>query len=333
MGILTVSDVCHANELSCLDYWISASDQNTRRWLEQDLDEIPGTYENQLSSTVITLIEHDRLSLLEAMSVLFKARHDSNLSQVKKNVVKYFTNRLIKLGIISQLIQALVKGCTDRKLYRSTTFVRECLMLLAENLFLASYKVHVTLREYESLIDFIQQLSEIVSSDQSTDKTSEDWRLYPMLAILQVTQISVLEQTCELYDRDAKEEDSYDIGNRLYQTAESQDGLDRPWKGGKGVKGVGCLAHAILRQPLVDIGRADSSEVIWFFKEAYQNRAYSYIRLCLIPLIQSRNVGHVDIQPLLCSVLNEFFRVRPDICIALNICDPIAIIDFYRISI
>lgn len=306
-----MSDKYNVNEIICLDYWISVSDAKVRRWLEDELHEEVGTYESQLANVAATLFEHDRLSILEALGLLFKSRHDTSLSPAKKDVIVRFTNSLLNDEIIFRLLQGINRGLTDRALCRPVGFTRDCLGLLTENLFLVSYQVQTSQSEYESLLSTIQAFSEAVSADMASDKTSEDYKLYSVLALLQVTQMVVLDQTSYLHDRNLPEDSSPVIGNKLYQNSESRDGLDLSWKGAKGVKGVAHLAHAILRQPLIDLERAPTTDVIWFLKEASQYRGYSYLRLCLIPAIQSRSIGSVDIQPLICGVLNEFIRVRP----------------------
>jgi hypothetical protein len=307
-GICEMSDIYNVNEIICLDYWISVSDAKVRRWLEDELREETGTYESQLSNAAATLFEHDRMSMLEALGLLFKSRHDTGLSPAKKDVVVRFTNKLIGKEAIFRLLQAINRGLSDRAT-RPARFTRDCLGLLAEDLFLASYLVQVSQSEYESLSSILQAVSELVAADATHDK-SEDYKLFSLLALLQVTQMAVLDQTSYLYDRNLPDDVTPVIGNALFQSSESRDGLDSNWKGAKGVKGLAHLAHAILRQPLVDLERAPITDVIWFLQEASSYRGYSYMRLCLVPAIQSRAIGSVDIQPLLCGVMNEFIMVR-----------------------
>jgi hypothetical protein len=313
LGIFSISDMYDLNEISCLDYWIAASDENNRRWLEEDLGQTQSYFEHRLVNTVVTMYEHDRLCLLEAVGLIFKSRHDLNLSAAKQRAITRLTNRLLQAGIITNIIYAIKVGLVEKISFRSIDFIRECLLLLADDCFISTYLVQLTTNEYEELVSAIQSVSEIITVSHLPDKN--DWKLNTVLVVLQVTQISVLEQRATFYDRQdssnllASSSDSKSEGNSLYQQARSKDGLDSHWPGCKGIKGVSCIAHAVLRQPMVDAERADIADVIWFMQEAYQLRAYSYLRLCIIPALQSRGVGNRDIQPLLCGVVSQLLLV------------------------
>lgn len=312
LGIFSISDMYDLNEINCLDYWIAASDESNRRWLEADLGHVQSFFENRLVNTIVTMFEHDRLCLLEAVGLVFKSRHDLSLSSAKKTVITKFTNRLLKAGIITNIIQGIKVGLVEKLSFRSIDFIQECLLLLADDYFICTYLVQLTVHEYEELVSAIQSISEILSVSRVPEKN--DWKLNSVLVVLQVSQISVLEQRETLYDRQESNlsatSESKNEGNTLYQIARSKDGLEGLKTGCKGVKGVSCLAHAVLRQPMVDAERADITDVIWFMQEAYQLRAYSYLRLCIVPSLQSRGVGNGDIQPLLCGVISQLLMVR-----------------------
>lgn len=148
-----------------------------------------------------------------------------------------------------------------------------------------------------------------------------DWcpPIYSLLVILQLAHVGALQQTTYLLSRDVDYslpqyqqcrsiEDIIEPGNNLPQVPGSRSGMDygnqqqqqrnqavqqqQQQQGQEdwlcdGAKGFACLALAVLRQPEVDVDHAPAADVEWFLHQACRLRAYSHIRLCILPVLQA----------------------------------------------
>ncbi len=141
-------------------------------------------------------------------------------------------------------------------------------------------------------------------SDEIMRKKKEDAskHLFVVLIILQLSHLGAHQQTVPLYSRESEYTSQSDIDNiplenKLLNTSGSKYNLDRDdWKC-SGAKAFTCLVYGVFRQPEVDDERAPPSDVVWFLHEACVLRGYSYIRLCILPVIQM--LGLIDRETIL----------------------------------
>eukprot|EP01034_Spumella_vulgaris_P030531 gene30531-37768_t len=81
----------------------------------------------------------------------------------------------------------------------------------------------------------------------------------------------------------------------------------------EGAKGFACLAYAVLRQPVVDTDAAPAMDVEYFLYNACISRAYSYIRLVILPVLQTSYVQDRDTSifyvQVLCELLTSLSNV------------------------
>jgi hypothetical protein len=190
-----------------------------------------------------------------------------------------------------------------------------------ECLFYIFYQTQITSKENKLLLELIELLSELVllkdpheghtSSHTSNGRDGEfnstglstsggvfatipiEWSdsLYQLLVVLQLTHICAMEQIQTLYSRhnDSPPYLLEAVGNEILPQPGSYDGMDQVrWKNGM-AQGFTCLVLAILRQPYIDMRDPAYSpdEVYWLLDQASQLQAYSYLRLCLLPVLQS----------------------------------------------
>ncbi len=162
-----------------------------------------------------------------------------------------------------------------------------------------------------------------------------DWGppVYSLLVILQLAHVGALQQTTYLlprhvdysqaqYQHCRSIEEVVEVGNTLPQTPGSRCGLDiahpshnaharsaanKDWQC-DGAKGFSCLAFAVLRQPEVDADHAPASDVEWFLHEACRLRAYSYIRLCMVPVLQAAYLQDKETSLFYVAVLSELLE-------------------------
>lgn len=157
-------------------------------------------------------------------------------------------------------------------------------------------------------------------SQEDTPGLADAWKtqLFPALATLQTTQISCFTQAdspsdpLKLRDRNVYyppyyTDESSSAGDiQPYNSCKHlpRDFEGTAWRGeSRVVQGVTCLTAAVLLQSWVDIDQAEKTHVEHFFQQAAKLRAYSYLRLCLLPALQSSVAGSEDSQPLYADVL------------------------------
>jgi hypothetical protein len=217
------------------------------------------------------------------------------------------TNELFRNGLGINIIGSIKDGILHLKIpaeYQSTDV---CLRKMAECLFFMYYGTQIEGNEVRDIVELIRNTSELLV-DTITPDVVEEWKTsaYAVLSILQMTHVSALDQFNSLLDR-TKDDilTTDDDVNALKQIPGSKEGLDIGWRS-RGAKGLACLANAVLRQPAVDSNEAPEADVVWFLKEAANMRAYSYIRLCLLPVLQCSHLR--DEEHFYISVLCELLR-------------------------
>lgn len=217
------------------------------------------------------------------------------------------TNTLYKGSVGLNIMKSIRDGVSHLKIaeeYRSTDI---CLRRMAECLFFMYYGTQIEEDEVRGIVDLIKSLSESLV-DTSAPEMVEEWKTsaFAVLSILQMTHVSALDQFNSLLLRNADDMlSTEDDINALKQTPGSREGMDLIWRS-RGAKGLACLANAVLRQPAVDSNEAPAADVVWFLKEASNMRAYSYIRLCLLPVLQCCHLR--DEEHFFISVLCELLR-------------------------
>ena len=214
--------------------------------------------------------------------------------------------------------------------------VQRRIFQLAECLFYALYQTQIEATEADRLLDLIHQFADVVGGDHGsyTDACSpqasfhrgcstglspsipplpQEWQqgLIQVLVVLHLTHVCALDQIRSLYSRhvDIEPYTSPDIGNAITPRAHSRDGMEKPWKHSM-ASGFTCLVFAILREPYVDIRdpQYPASDVVWLVEQASQRQAYSYMRLCMLPVLQAlpSEGAWSDLQSILMSVLCDF---------------------------
>eukprot|EP01038_Epipyxis_sp_PR26KG_P004681 gene4681-6575_t len=204
-----------------------------------------------------------------------------------------------------------------------TNFPR--LRIQAEILFFIFYQTQILPDEITMLTNLVRILSDLLVSPPHSISTQEElnilseWHspLYLLIVILQLTHVCALQQTTTLFLRDV----DYNIhslaeseeGNNLQQSIGSKEGMDKDTWLCHGVRGFACLAYAILKQPEVDINKLPAADVEYFLHEACTHRAYSYIRLCLLPVLRTwyeeDKVNTIFYIEVLCELMENLAKI------------------------
>ena len=297
-GILNLSDKLDLNEIECLRLWIAASNKEYRRLVgSSDIPKIASE-----------LFYTEQIYILDVIFYLMKFRFDTTLatsSPEKYDIVMKLTNNLLVNNLGINLIEAIKNGIfvfRQIALRRDESIdlynhITKLLHRIAECIFLSFYHTQATQSEANHLIEIIHNLSNALSEDSlgsdslnSFDQLDE-WAMpsYQILVILNLTLNSIWQQSEKLFSRNISDF-PYKTDrklNELEQSAGSMDPLDTTWKSAC-VKGFTCLIFAIARQVAIkdDPTKFKVDDVFNFLIEACHCRAYSYIRLCVLPVLQ-----------------------------------------------
>lgn len=196
-----------------------------------------------------------------------------------------------------------------------------------ECLFFVFYRVQALEEEVYDIRQLIQSLSNalasltnspIIGDHEPYIKNDFVQSLYYLLVLAQLILVCMLQQTAKLYSRDDPTLNLWvmddhgvsadDCGNNLPQMAGSREEFDTQTWQCTGAKAFCCLVYAVFRQPEVDMDRADPADVEWFLHEASLLRGYSYIRLCIIPVLQALASHDQEMALFLLSVLKELLQ-------------------------
>ena len=262
----------------------------------------------------------------------------------KKDVIMKITNELFcdnlatnVMNMITDLVKQLLEQTSPKfKSKFVNDKVCEYMMRLAELLFYMLYSTQITRSEADQLLELIRflsnalipTLSEKVATSQSlipstsnTDDTSSvatlDSSLYPILIILQLSHVRSLNQVIVFYNREFNDApyghqqqgnallDDHDTEWEYGKELVFQDSTSLKWEN-RMVRGFTCLSLGVIRQPFIEKMLMNTGESTIFFDKAYECNAYSYIRLCLVPVIQSfddLSIVNSNLRELLMNVL------------------------------
>jgi uncharacterized protein YjgD (DUF1641 family) len=242
---------------------------------------------------------------------LMKERNEDHLDTFQKQQLIKETSELLRNDIVMKLINS-IRSTVDF-LFRETASPSSevidsdlnALRTKAEILFFIFYKSQIVKKEAVALLELIRHMSNLIlpsDGDYGNFTTeaevlrAESRKEYKvpacsLVVILQLAHVCSLQQTSYLFSREVdysgiRSVDSLPLGNALENQAESREGMDSSFWACSGAKGLACLALAVFRQPEVDANTAPPADVEWFLFEACRSRAYSYIRLCVIPVLQ-----------------------------------------------
>eukprot|EP01031_Cornospumella_fuschlensis_P027936 gene27936-33734_t len=196
----------------------------------------------------------------------------------------------------------------------------ECLFFVFYRIQAFEDEVHEVQLLIQSLSNALASLtnSPIIGSYEPFIKNDFVQSLYYLLVLAQLILVCMLQQTVKLYSRDDPTLNLWhmddhgvnpdDCGNKIPQTSGSREEFDTQTWQCTGAKAFCCLVYAVFRQPEVDMDRADPTDVEWFLHEASLLRGYSYIRLCIIPVLQALASHDQEMSLFLLSVLKELLE-------------------------
>ena len=259
---------------------------------------------------------HDLNGLVEILGLL-KRRDVNIIKRAECREVLPATNRLLKKGLLTDILKSIKTDVVEFCKKEETTAAAQSEDLLhvirtkADIVFFAAYQTQFEESEANLLKETIKFISDhlLTVGSQQQVTSGADWcpPVFSLLVVLQLAHVAALQQTtcllsrhvdyCQpMYQQCKTIEDVIEVGNSLPQTPGSRCGMDssdralaaadKDWLC-DGAKGFACLALAVLRQPEVDVDHAPASDVEWFLHEACRLRAYSYVRLCMLPVLQA----------------------------------------------
>jgi len=275
-------------------------------------------------------VSDDINDLFEILHLL-KRRDLAAVNSPEGKEVLFRSNELLKRGLLCDILGSLkdnvslfCKGSNDQPNTKASLL--PSMRAKADIVFFAAYQTQFEEKETNALQDTISFISDTVlrGPQQSQVNNSTDWcpAIYSLLVVLQLAHVAALQQTAcllsrhvdysqPLYQQCKSAEDVIVMGNNLPQIPGSRHGMDSSSRGEwlcSGAKGFACLALAVFKQPEVDIDHAPASDVEWFLHEACRLRAYSYIRLCLVPVLQAAYLENKETALFYVAVLCELME-------------------------
>jgi hypothetical protein len=269
---------------------------------------------------------------------LVKGRDASAIQRPEGKEVLRQTNALLKGGLLTNLLTTLkddVNGFCKPDANSlavagdASSKQLQIMRLKADIVFFTAYQTQFEEAEANALLATTKFLSDLLLGGVAQNRDDgADWcpPIYSLLVVLQLAHVAALQQTTSLlsrhvdyaqpmYQQCRSIEDVIEAGNNLPQSPGSRCGMEYAGRGGgssdwlcDGAKGFACLAFAILRQPEVDVDHAPASDVEWFLHEACRLRAYSYIRLCVLPVLQAAYLQDRDTTLFYVAVLCELME-------------------------
>lgn len=337
--LLNFSDDMNLNELECLNLWIEVSMSEKRRWLESKLGIRHCSLDKNIPTAARALFAYEKDCIILTLYQLLRARRlESTLSEDKRRVIIRETNKLLCNGLTMTLMESIKSGIVELQTTNQTyqVFVVKVLRQLTECLFLAFYETQIEPLEADALLQLVREVAELQVSSQATTEietiesesalstgqndynasteSNNNWKLCLnyILVVLQLTQVCAFDQTHTLLSRHMNDSPycKDTEGNGIIPRENHKEGLDNVWKN-RMAKGFTCFVYAILRQPYVDMGEMSPQDVIWFLREASYMQAYSYVRVCMIPILQSEtnNENQILFVSVLCELVNNLLTI------------------------
>jgi hypothetical protein len=282
-------------------------------------------------------------SILELMKNRREIDHPVNYDAIRESSTYLQDGILIKL---MKYISTSLETINSLKLLDSSEMPNEptsvekmeklnwnLMKLSAEVIFFALYQTQVEVEEAKLLLEVIHSLSDSLAktvddfgsgasagslptnsaSNLFNFKNQMITSLLYVLNVLQLAHVCAHQQIAKLLNRrknyfNARSFAEMEPGNLLPQKRGSKYGLDKNhWKC-SGAKGFANLVFAVFRQPEVDDGKAPKEDVEWFMHEACVLRAYSYIRLVVLPFIQTSSVIRYEYSLFYTAVIAELLE-------------------------
>lgn len=340
---LDLSSKYNINEKIAVNYWLDASDPAIQLELVTHFG-----CKLSVRDAADHLYCMDRNHLIEVIILLMKMRENNEDNTPQLNPDKHiavirFTNKLLRKGPDSmiKILLSVIKMDSKKKFYNSTSksilsTVTNYLQKLALAVFHSCYQLQVTLDEEQDLLRVMKELTKDVVNDESDegerDQSAIQKGLHSALVVLQLTYVHIFRADMFVVrpDHDAQDPDgnftkdpSYENSLSrimctemkqkeengklicLYRDIDKTDEINWP-QSSLVSNGLIYLAYGRLEHYKQEHSRVKN--VLGLFREASQRRAYSYMRLCMLPILQDKKAGDSmnDSFTLLTKVLKLF---------------------------
>lgn len=155
--------------------WTAVSDDRTRRILESELGLKIGELDRDLPGAARSLYFYNHNCLLLSLRQLLQSRYHIGLPEENRALIIRNTNDMLRSGLISELIKAIVaitERTKQRPAKRGDTSVEEIQALISECLFFACYETQIEIAEAQLLLDTIKSCSEFTMFDRESSSFS-----------------------------------------------------------------------------------------------------------------------------------------------------------------
>lgn len=308
-------------------YWIQAKKKSDTVKLGKLIGKNLGNDYDMIAREFYML---DCQGLLDSVYYLFRARSDHYLNDLKKRSVMVITNRLLtmtpnpiaeNLMNIMQNFAKLINPLNEDIPSEKRRLVEGFIGDIAKCLFFIFYETQILPSEAVALLECIKSISSESFGHFSVSRDSWPNPVISSLIILELTQVRALNlrvapsDALPFFDRGFNhppygKDDDQPAGAMAGHDLTSD--LVKTWKA-RLVRGFSCLAYAGFLQVRMEYmeGRARDkafSNMCTLLKEASVTRAFSYIRTCMIPFLQTsfERPADQELKRYLIEVLADF---------------------------
>lgn len=319
-AILKMSTDMKLNELECLRFWIAAVDEGNRLLVDVKNDHSK-SYIELLAIAAPRLVRFEHTNLLNILFLLMENRSNDKLSEHKYKKLMILSNKLLKENIAVHILDSIKKCIINLKPNSSLAKTEEFdeikhLRILSDSFFYMFYDTQAEITEAKKLYSICQEMEKfLVESNSNKDHNNDSWTIqcHKSLVSLQLTLIHVWQQDQLLLDRNCKDFpfSCKTKGNVLDQTeiVTVEDDLN-------GLEGFMYLINAFSHSEKEINENIDKFEVVVTYKEHIKNllrtasekRAYTYIRLCLLPVLRSSYSNNDILEYLHMAALNKLLQ-------------------------
>jgi hypothetical protein len=313
-AILNMSNKMQLNEIECLRFWIAAADEGNRLLVDVKNDTSKNLLE-LISVAAPRLVRFEHTCLLNVLFLLMENRNNNNnLSEHKYKKLMAVSNKLLE-GEISLHILDSIKKCIYNLKPNSVLVKTEefddikHLRILSDTFFFMFYDTQANINEAKKLCSICQDMERLlVESTSGRNPTNDSWTIqcHKSLVSLQLTLIYIWQQDQVLLDRTCNEFpfQSSNKGNTL--DCEQMISKDDEYL--NGFEGFLYLINAFshTEKDFNDILCKD--KIRQLLRNASEKRAFTYIRLCLLPVLRSSYSNNDVMESLHIAALNKLLQ-------------------------
>ncbi|CAH0480058.1 unnamed protein product [Peronospora belbahrii] len=147
--ICKLSDTFHVSEKTCLEFWLLASEEQQREWVELTDQLLPGTIAHSVQNAARYFLITETEYKLHLLKELLRLRLETRLEKQRAQFIVTFTNKLLTEELVTHLVNAfdnqLVQLAQVPRMEQSVsywhTLVADCLVFIVSSTLILAQEV------------------------------------------------------------------------------------------------------------------------------------------------------------------------------------------------